>query len=141
MDQVDEQKYRGRDQYRVLWFAAQATLKNLAPSKLMLKPLQSATLSSVPLNGLSKVPKVGEPSSASGKRKRGTKGQVNYFLHSTRSPDDGRRPPLSTMSIDVSQDARKDTTKAVPPPAADIKLPEKYLLIPVPKTSEGSHQV
>ena len=34
---------------------AQATLKNFAPSKLMLKPLQSATLTSVPLTSMSKV--------------------------------------------------------------------------------------
>lgn len=87
----------------------EATLKTFAPSKLMLKPLQSATLTSMPLTSMSKAPKAGE----AGKRKRGGKNQ-----HTAK------------------EENKKPTAPA--PSMADIKLPDKYKLLPVPKT-EASH--
>jgi len=88
-----------------------ATLKSVAMSKLQLKPHQSGPLTSVPLSGMSKPAKGCEQAGASNKRKRGGKGQA----------------------------AAKDTNKPAPPPATEIKLPDKYRLLPVPKT-EVSYQ-
>ena len=89
-------------------------VRNLHPTKLQLKPLTQSTVKPETAGKEGKAGKAGKESAAATKRKRGQK---------------------ASKDADAS---KKSAQWPAPAPAAEIKLPDKYRLLPVPK-SDGAH--
>ena len=94
---------------------SEVLLKHVAPSKLLLRPLDSSTISG---SGVPGVVKPKKTDSKANSKKRGASGKAGN--------KDAKQPRESILE---------------PAPTLEqIKLPEKYRLVPVPKNVVASHQ-